>query len=162
MDEKKGFSIPPKKSLFDEGVESIEAEVTPVPDNEFIKTFANEDGTKAVNLATVETDMDGNFVAKLGFEELDDYSKGILDGEPDTRNLMVGSVFEGEEAEMDAKDEAMSLTDEFAPEDGADNEALAMAIKDAKDKVGGEPEDFSEYEDEPMLGQLEDMAPEEE
>lgn len=173
MDEKK-FPIPPKSELKADEIESEEIEITEEPESGLIKTFSNDDNTKAVNLLVVETDEDGNFVARIGKDELREIADDILSGGEDTRGLQVGDVYDGDTAYADADEEAMRLVDEHGPDDveASDEElaSAAMAIKDDSKEfksVGfGSPEYRKDNEklgkelseEEPALKQLTEAA----
>lgn len=166
-EEKKGFSIPPKKSIFDEpAVDSVEVEAMDMGATEFVASFGNADGTKAVNVAAIETDDEGNFVATLDNAEMDEYAQGLMNGEADDRNLQVGDIYEGEKAMEDAMDDAEDLNEKFAPMPDASDEEKAKAINDAKAKAkieGYEDEiekDYEDIEEEPMLKQMKGEKPE--
>ena len=177
-EENKGFPIPAKKPMFDEG--DVGIEVTPVSDSDLFMVFANDAGDKAVILTPIEAVGD-EVLERHGREELKGYADTLFETGDDPMELQVGSVFEGENAEADAKAEAMRLDEQYNPGEGADDAALAMAVDDAKADVGGaaeptepfpedmggpeevgptEPEPVEEApeempeEEEPMLGQL--------
>ena len=133
-EEKNGFPIPAKKPMFgDEGDVAIEAR--PMPQSDFIMSFANDDGTKAVVLTSVET-VGGEVLERHGREELEGYAKNLLETGDDPFELQIGRVFEGETAVDDAQVEAFRLDEMFNPGDDATDAELAAAVDDARVDAG--------------------------
>jgi len=177
MDENMNPAFPiPGKPMFG-GEEDVGIEMKPVPEGETFKAFVNDDGDKAVVLATAEI-VDGEVIERIPPADLEAYAQDLLDGGIDDRDLQVGQMYEGEGAEADAKAEALRLEQEFKPADESDD-ALATAIEDAKgggaaapfpeneatDELGTElneedeePGEEDEELEEPMLGQLKKKA----
>ena len=172
-----GFPIPATKPMFG-GEEDLGIEMKPVPEGETFKAFVNDAGDEAVVLATAEV-VDGEVIERIPPADLEEYAQDLLDGGIDDRDLQVGQMFEGENAEADAKAEALRLEQDFKPEDESD-EALATAIEDAKgvpengapfqadeapdelgaeiDEENAEADEEAEEPEEPMLGQLKKKA----
>ena len=109
-----GFPIPPSRPMFGEG--DVEIEKKPLPESDFIMAFANETGDKAVVLTSVEV-VDGEVLEKHGREELEGYAMDLLDGGEDELGLQIGDIYEGENAEADAKEEAFRLDDKTILQD---------------------------------------------
>ena len=129
MDEDRvGFPIPSNKSVFDEG--DVDIEARPMPQSDFIMSFANDDGTKAVILTSIEDLGDGT-VERHGREELEQYAQALMDTGDDPFGLQIGDVFEGETAGADAEAEAFRLAEDFDPGEGATDEELIAAVNDA-------------------------------
>ena len=143
MDEEmKGFPIPANKGMFDEG--NVEIEAKPMPQSDFIMSFANDDGTKAVILTSIEDLGDGT-VERHGRPELETYAKTLMDTGDDPFGLLIGEVYEGEKAAADAEAEAFRLAEEFDPGEGATDEELIQAVADAlADVLPAEGETFPE------------------
>ena len=143
MDEEmKGFPIPANKGMFDEG--DVEIEARPMPQSDFIMSFANDDGTKAVILTSIEDLGDGT-VERHGRPELETYAKTLMDTGDDPFGLLIGEVYEGERAAADAEAEAFRLAEEFDPGEGATDEELIQAVADAlADVLPAEGETFPE------------------
>lgn len=153
MDEEvNGFPIPANRPMFGE----------PEGGGEFIVSFANEAGDKAVVLTTVEV-IDGETVEQHTRGDLEGYAQGLMDGEEDTMGLQIGDIFEGETAEADASAEADRLNTEYDPGADATDEDLIAAVDAAKgDTVVEEENELAEAESFPGdLGEGEDIgAPE--
>ena len=130
-----GFPIPPSRPMFGEG--DVEIEKKPLPESDFIMAFANETGDKAVVLTSVEV-VDGEVLEKHGREELEGYAMDLLDGGEDELGLQIGDIYEGENAEADAKEEAFRLDDMFNPGGEATDDELIAAVEDARADAGTE------------------------
>lgn len=148
-EENKGFAIPAKRPMFDEG--DVSVEVQPLPESDFFLAFANDAGDKAVILTSVETVGD-EVLERHGRVELEGYAQALLNTGDDPMELQVGDIFEGENALADAEAEAFRLDEEFNPGEGASDEELAMAVDAAKANAGVEeaetfPEDLGGGED---------------
>lgn len=139
-EENKGFAIPSKRPMFDEGDVSIEAR--PLPQSDLFMVFANDEGNKAVILTPIES-VGEDVLERHGRSELEGYAKTLFDGGDDPMDLQVGTMFEGDTAEADANAEAMRLDEEFNPGAEASDEELARAVDDAKSGAGA-PESFPE------------------
>lgn len=128
-EENQGFAIPANKPMFDEGDVSIEAR--PLPESDFFMVFANDVGDKAIILTPVET-LDGEIIERHGRPELEMYAQTVMDGGEDDMGLQIGTTFEGETAEADAKAEAYRLDEEYNPGEGASDEEVIAAIDNAR------------------------------
>lgn len=128
-----GFPIPPSRPMFG----GDDTENTPPAEGGFIMSFANETGDKAVVLTSVEV-ADGEVVKRHDRNELEGYAMDLLDGGEDEMGLQIGSIYEGENAEEDASDEATRLDDMFNPGEDADDEELVSAVEDARADAGTE------------------------
>ena len=139
MDENmdQGFPIPPSRPMFGEA--DVEIEKKPLPESDFIMSFANETGDKAVVLTSVEV-VDGEVMERHGRADLEGYAKDLLDGGEDELGLQVGDIYEGENAEEDARAEAFRLDDMFNPGEEATEEELVKAVDDAQADAGIEQE----------------------
>jgi len=116
---------------------------------DFIVSFGNEAGDRAVVLTTVEV-LGDEVLERHPVAELEGYAMDLLDGGEDTMDLMIGDIYEGENAAADADAEAMRLNDMYDPGADATDEDLVMAVNDAKADTGPEetfPEDLGEGED---------------
>ena len=170
MDENmdQGFPIPSNRPMF-----GGEAEEEPAIGGDTFKAFTSEEGDQAVVLATAEV-ADGEVIARLSDDELQDYAEGLFEEGIDDRDLQIGEIFEGDTAGADAESEATRLNQEYSPEDDSD-EALATAIEGAKgspsepfpddeeaDELGAElaeeDEDLGGEAEEPMLEQLKNFG----
>jgi len=125
MDELKGKPIPGKAPLFNRP--NVEPKMSQTSD--FIGTFTNEDKTKAVNLVLIE-DVDDT-AKKLSKDSLQSYADSIMNGGDDSRELMVGTVFNGDGAEDKARAEAKRIDEEYNPGPGASDEELLDAAENA-------------------------------
>ena len=128
-EENQGFAIPANKPMFDEGDVSIEAR--PLPESDMFMVFPNDIGDKAVILTPVET-MGNEIIERHGRPELETYAQTIMDGGEDDMGLQIGNIFEGENAEADAKAEAFRLDDEYNPGEGASDEEIIAALDNAR------------------------------
>lgn len=145
-EENKGFAIPANKPMFgDEG--DLSVEVTPLPESEYFMAFANEAGDKAVIVTPIET-VGGEILERHGYPEMEEYAKTLMDTGDDPMELQIGTTYEGETAEADAKAEAYRLDEEYAPEEGASDEDIIAALDNARADTGAEnaPEEESEEE----------------
>ena len=148
MDEEmNGFPIPANKGMFDEG--DIDIEARPMPESDFIMSFENDDGTKAVILTSIEDLGDGT-IERHGRPELEEYAKVLMDTGDDPFGLQIGITYEGENAGADAKAEAFRLAEEFDPGEGATDEELIAAVTEAANDVGGVVEVEEETFPEPV------------
>lgn len=132
-EENQGFAIPANRPL---GEGDVGIEVTPVPDSDLFMVFANEAGDKAVILTPIET-AGGEILERHGRPELEEYANTLFDTGDDPMELQIGTTFEGETAEADAKVEANRLDEEFNPGEDAPDEDLISAVDMAKEDVGG-------------------------
>ena len=153
-----GFPIPPSRPMFGEA--DIDIEKKPLPESDFIMSFANEAGDKAVVLTSVEI-VDGDVLEKHGRAELEGYAQDLLDGGDDELGLQIGEIYEGENAAEDAKAEAFRLDDMFNPGEEATDEDLIAAVGDARADAGVE-QDLDEGGELPDLGVLPPLPDEEE
>lgn len=84
-------------------------------------SFANAEGTKALNFTPYLVDEDGNYISTLSDTALEDYAKKVLNGvQEDYLHLQIGSEFTGEDAleQADAvAEEIHKLQEEFYAED---------------------------------------------
>ena len=143
-----GFPIPPSRPMFGEA--DVEIEKKPLPESDFIMSFSNEAGDKAVVLTSVEV-VDGDLLEKHGREELEGYAMDLLDGGEDEMGLQIGEIYEGENAEEDARAEAFRLDDMFNPGEEATDDELIAAVDDARADAGVE-QDMDEGGELPDLG----------
>lgn len=144
-EENQGFAIPSNKPMFGEGDVSIEAR--PLPESDMFMVFPNDIGDKAVILTPVET-MDGEILERHGRSELEGYANTIMDGGEDDMGLQIGDIFEGENAEADAKAEAFRLDEEYNPGEGASDEEIIAALDNARaDTTVEEENEPAEAED---------------
>ena len=156
-EENKGFPIPPRQPMFG-GAEDAGLDLPLAPQSDFIMSFANEDGTKAVVLTSVE--VLGDEVERHSRDELETYAKTLMDTGDDPFGLQIGTTFEGETAAADAEAEATRLADAHDPGEGATDEELIEAVNAAFEDVGALEEEILEeappveLPEEPMLGQL--------
>ena len=90
MDENmdQGFPIPSNKPMF-----GGEAEEEPAIGGDTFKAFTSEAGDQAVVLATAEV-ADGEVIARLSDDELQDYAEGLFEEGIDDRDLQIGEIFE--------------------------------------------------------------------
>lgn len=149
MDENNVFPIPPKKGIGEDRA--------PAEEFGFIKSFENADGTKAVNLVSVEV-ADGEVVEKLDDMTLAKYADALFETGEDPQGLQVGGEFD---SLSEAEDEADRLNDMYAPVADASDEEIVSAVEDAKaDEGEAEEEDIEEedIESEPIFGQLKEKA----
>ena len=155
-----GFPIPPSRPMFGEG--DVDIEKKPLPESDFIMSFANETGDKAVILTSVEV-ADGEILERYGRADLEGYANDLLDGGEDELGLQIGEIYEGESAEEDARAEAFRLDDMFNPGEEATNEELIKAVEDAQADVGTEQDlDLGgELPDEDVMPPLPDEEEEE-
>ena len=143
-----GFPIPASKPMFG-GEEDIGIEAKPLPEGETFRAFVNDEGDKAVVLATAEVN-DGEVIERIPPADLEEYAEDLLDGGIDDRNLQIGTIYEGDGAEAEAKAEALRLEQDFKPADESD-ESLAEAIEKAQGG-GSAKEPFPEDEGAPEMG----------
>lgn len=147
-EENQGFAIPANRGLGDEG--DLSVEVRPLPESDFFMTFANEAGDKAVILTPVESVGD-EILERHGRTELEQYAQTLMETGDDPMELQIGTTYEGENAEADAKAEAFRLDEEFNPGEGASDEEVIAALDEARADVGGaEPEVEEPDEDIPF------------
>lgn len=127
-EENQGFAIPANTDV---GIE-----VTPLPESDLFMVFANEAGDKAVILTPIETAA-GEILERHGRPELEEYANALFDTGDDPMDLQIGTTFEGETAEEDAKVEANRLDEEFNPGEDASDEDLITAVDMAREDAGG-------------------------
>lgn len=133
-EENQGFPIPANRPPFEEG--DLGIEVTPLPESDLFMVFTNDDRDRAVILTPIET-AGGEILERHGRPELEDYANTIFDTGDDPMELQVGGMFEGENAEADARAEAFRLDEEYNPGEDAPDEDLVTAVDMAKTNVGG-------------------------
>ena len=161
-EENKGFAIPSKRPMFDEGDVSIEAR--PLPQSDLFMVFANDEGNKAVILTPIES-VGGDVLERHGRSELEGYAKTLFDGGDDPMDLQVGTMFEGDTAEAESDEELARAVDdaksgagapESFPEDMEAGEDVGDTELDSGAEIDEEEEAAPEIggEDEPMLEQL--------
>lgn len=138
MDEENvGFAIPANTGAADGAVQN----------GDFIMSFANEAGDKAVVLTSVEV-LNGEVLEQHTRGELEGYAQGLMEGEPDEMDLQIGDIYEGETAAADADAEATRLDDLYNPGEGATDEDLMAAVEEARsDTTVAEENELAEAED---------------
>ena len=133
-EENQGFAIPANKPMFDD-VGDVGIEITPVPESEYFMVFTNDARDKAVILTPIE-DVGGEILEKHGRPELETYAETLMDTGDDPMELQIGTTYEGQDAEAEAKAEAMRLDEEYAPEEGASDEEIIAAVNAARADAG--------------------------
>jgi len=125
MDEnKEAMPIPPKSNLFGDG--DLSVKVAEAPESDFVMSFSNEAGDKAVVLTAIEV-VGPDTIERHGRPELEDYAQHLMETGDDPFDLLIGEVFEGEDAAEKAAAEAIRLDEEFNPGE-VDDKELIVAV----------------------------------